>query len=58
MNLAIWLWLPALVLISYGLYLGEGDNLTVAACVWQFPLIALGMAGLLICAQSPRLIFR
>jgi peptidoglycan/LPS O-acetylase OafA/YrhL len=26
MNLAIWLWLPALVLISYGLYLGEGDN--------------------------------
>ena len=58
MDFAIWLWLPALVLISYGLYLGEGDNLTVAACVWQFPLIALGMAGLLICAQSPRLIFR
>src|SRR5947209_9845146 len=58
MDLAIWLWLPALMLISYGLYLGEGDNLTVAACVWQFPLMALGMAGLLICAQSPRLIFR
>ena len=57
-NFAIWLWLPALALISYGLYLGEGDNLTVAACVWQFPLIALGMAGLLICAQSPHLIFR
>src|SRR6266436_959762 len=57
-DFAIWLWLPALVLISYGLYLGEGDNLTVAACVWQFPFIALGMAGLLICAQSPRLIFR
>ncbi len=57
-NSAIWLWLPALALISYGLYLGEGDNLTVAACVWQFPLIALGMAGLLICAQSPHLIFR
>src|SRR5437773_5451263 len=57
-DFAIWLSLPALVLISYGLYLGEGDNLTVAACVWQFPLIALGMAGLLICAQSPRLIFR
>jgi len=46
-NFAIWLWLPALALISCGLYLGEGDNLTVAACVWQFPLIALGMAGLL-----------
>jgi len=58
MDFAIWLWLPALVLISYGLYLGEGDNLTVAACAWQFPLIALGMAALLICAQSPRLIFR
>src|SRR5213083_788077 len=57
-DFAIWLSLPALVLISYGLYLGEGDNLTVAACVWQFPLMALGMAGLLICAQSPRLIFR
>jgi peptidoglycan/LPS O-acetylase OafA/YrhL len=58
MNFAIWLWLPALALISYGLYLGEGDNLTVAACTWQFPLIALGMAALLICAQSPHLIFR
>jgi peptidoglycan/LPS O-acetylase OafA/YrhL len=57
-NFAIWLWLPALAVISYGLYLGEGDNLTVTACVWQFPLIALGMAGLLISAQSPRLIFR
>ena len=58
MDFAIWLWLPALVLISYGLYLGEGDTLTVAACVWQFPLIALGMAALLICAISPRLPFR
>jgi peptidoglycan/LPS O-acetylase OafA/YrhL len=57
-NCAIWLWLPALALIGYGLYLGEGDILTIAACVWQFPLVALGMAGLLICAQSPRLIFR
>lgn len=57
-NFAIWLWLPALALISYGLYFGEGDNLTAAACVWQFPLIALGMAGLLICAQSTRLVFR
>ncbi|HKS04514.1 MAG TPA: hypothetical protein VJR49_04080, partial [Chthoniobacterales bacterium] len=25
------------------------------ACVWQFPLVALGMAVLLICALSPRL---
>jgi peptidoglycan/LPS O-acetylase OafA/YrhL len=55
MDSAIWLWLPALALISYGLYLGEGDNLTVTACTWQFPLIALGMAALLVCAVSPRL---
>jgi peptidoglycan/LPS O-acetylase OafA/YrhL len=26
-------------------------------CVWQFPLIALGMAALLVCAVSPRLPF-
>src|SRR6186997_366016 len=51
-NCAIWLWVPALVLIVYGLWLGEGDYLTVTACVWQFPLIALGMAALLICAVS------
>src|SRR6266699_378441 len=58
MDTALWLWLPGLALISYGLYLGEGDNVTVAACIWQFPLIAFGMAAILICAQSPRLIFR
>jgi len=55
---AIWLWLPGLGLIVYALYLGETENLTLAACVWQFPLIALGMAALLVCAQSPRLPFR
>jgi peptidoglycan/LPS O-acetylase OafA/YrhL len=55
MGTAIWLWLPGLALIAYALYLGEGDHLTVSACVWQFPLIALGMAALLICAMSPRL---
>jgi peptidoglycan/LPS O-acetylase OafA/YrhL len=37
------------------LYLGETDNLTVAACAWQFPLIAVGMAALLVCVVSPRL---
>jgi peptidoglycan/LPS O-acetylase OafA/YrhL len=57
-NCAPWLWLPALGLIAYALYLGETDYLTVVACVWQFPLIALGMAGLLVCAVSPRLPFR
>src|SRR5438876_12359479 len=54
-NFAPWLGLPALGLIAFALYLGETDNLTVAACVWQFPLIAVGMAALLVCAVSPRL---
>jgi peptidoglycan/LPS O-acetylase OafA/YrhL len=54
-NYGAWLWLPALGIIVYALYLGETDNLTVAACVWQFPLIAIGMAALLVCAVSPRL---
>src|SRR5215831_1942494 len=54
-NCAPWLWLSALGLIAYALYLGETDNLTIAACVWQFPLIAVGMAALLVCAVSLRL---
>jgi peptidoglycan/LPS O-acetylase OafA/YrhL len=54
-NYAPWLWLPGLGLIAYALYLGETKNLTVSACVWQFPLIAVGMATLLVCAVSPRL---
>jgi peptidoglycan/LPS O-acetylase OafA/YrhL len=58
MNCAPWLWLPGVALIAFGLYLGEGDYLSVAAAIWQFPLIALGMAALLICALSPRLLFR
>jgi peptidoglycan/LPS O-acetylase OafA/YrhL len=57
-NCAPWLWLLALGLIAYALYLGETDNLTVVACVWQFPIIAVGMAMLLVCAVSPRLPFR
>ncbi len=55
MNFAFWLWLPALGLTAYALYLGETEELTVRACVWQFPLIAVGMAALLVCAVSPRL---
>jgi len=39
MNLAVWLWAPGLALISYGLYFGETDELTVTACIWQFPMI-------------------
>jgi peptidoglycan/LPS O-acetylase OafA/YrhL len=57
-NCTPWLWLPALGLIAYALYLGETDTLTVSACVWQFPLIAVGMAALLVCEVSPRLLFR
>jgi peptidoglycan/LPS O-acetylase OafA/YrhL len=58
MNLAPWLWLPGLALIVYALYLGESEEISVTMCVWQFPLIALGMAALLVCAVSPRLPFR
>src|SRR6476620_7567387 len=54
-NCAPWLWLPGFGLIVYALYLGETKNLTVVACVWQFPLIAVGMAAILVCAVSPRL---
>jgi peptidoglycan/LPS O-acetylase OafA/YrhL len=54
-NCAPWLWLPALGLIVYALYLGETKNVTVGACVWQFPFIAVGMAAILVCAVSPRL---
>jgi peptidoglycan/LPS O-acetylase OafA/YrhL len=57
MGAAHWLWLPGLAAIVYGLYLGEND-LTIATCIWQFPLIAVGMAALLVCAVSPRLPFR
>src|SRR5438270_356643 len=38
MNAATWIWLPGLALIVFALYLGDGDYLTVAACIWQFPL--------------------
>lgn len=55
---ARWLLLPGVAAVAWGLYLGEGDALTVAACTWQFPLVALGMSVLLICAVSERLPFR
>jgi peptidoglycan/LPS O-acetylase OafA/YrhL len=57
MYLAPWLVLPALGLIAFALFLGETDYLTVTAAVWQFPLIALGMAVLLLCGLTPRLPF-
>ena len=57
MNLAPWFWFPALTLIVYALFLGENDFITVTSAIWQFPLIALGMALLLVCGLSPRLPF-
>ena len=53
---ARWLWFPALAVIAFALYLGDND-ITVGSCTWQFPLLALGMAALLICFVSPRLPF-
>ncbi len=53
-NMSIFLWPPAIGLIAYALWLGETGDLTVTACVWQFPLIAIGMATLLLFAVSPR----
>jgi peptidoglycan/LPS O-acetylase OafA/YrhL len=55
MNLAPWFWFPAPALIVYALFLGENDSITVTSAIWQFPLIALGMALLLVCGLSPRL---
>jgi peptidoglycan/LPS O-acetylase OafA/YrhL len=54
---ARWLWLPALAAIVLGLYMGEGDLLTIRTCVWQLPVIAFGMAALLVCAVSAHLPF-
>ncbi|MFN2476219.1 MAG: acyltransferase family protein [Chthoniobacterales bacterium] len=50
-----WLWLVGLALICFALYLGEGETLTIATCVWQFPLLAVGLAMFLVCAASSRL---
>jgi peptidoglycan/LPS O-acetylase OafA/YrhL len=54
---AHWLWLPGIAAVAFGLFLGDGDVLPIAACVWQFPLVALGMSLLLVCAVSERLPF-
>jgi len=58
MNSALWLWLPGLGLVVYALYLGETSDISITASIWQFPLLALGMAALLLCAVSPRLPLR
>lgn len=58
MDLASWLWLPGLALIVFALWLGEGEYLTITSVVSQFPLLAIGFAALLVCAQSDRLTLR
>jgi peptidoglycan/LPS O-acetylase OafA/YrhL len=58
MNLAPWLWLPGLALVVSAFWIEEPGVITVTTCVWQFLLIALGMAALLVCAVTPRLPFR
>jgi peptidoglycan/LPS O-acetylase OafA/YrhL len=54
-DFAPWLVIPALASLVFALYMGESDVLTIQTCVWQLPLIALGMAALLVCAVSTRL---
>jgi len=56
-GLAPWLLAPAVALVALGLYMGDSDVLTIKTCIWQLPLIAFGMAALLVCAVSPRLPF-
>ena len=58
LDLAPLLWLPGLALIVSAFLIEDPEVITVTICIWQFPLIALGMAALLICAVSPRLPFR
>ncbi len=52
---ARWLWAAAILILSFALWLGEGDVLTVSCCVWQLPLVALGMTALLLCCLSRKL---
>ena len=57
-NLAPRLWLPGLALIVFALWLGEGEYLEFSTVIWQFPLLAIAFAALLVCAQSDRLPLR
>ena len=52
---APFLLLPGMALVAAGVCLLEADGLPVTACTLGFPLIALGLAGLLVCAVSERL---
>src|SRR4029077_20320852 len=58
MDQAVWLWLPGRALIVFAVWLGEGEYLNVSTAIWQFPLLAIAMAALLVVAQSERLPLR
>lgn len=55
MHLAPWLLLPGLAFIVSAFWIEDPEVIKVASCIWQFPLIAFGMALLLVCGLSPRL---
>ena len=57
MNLAPWLLPAAFALIVSAFWIEDPEVINVTSCIWQFPLIALGMALLLVCGLSPRLPF-
>ena len=57
MGLAPWLWLPGVGLIVSAFWIEDPEVISVTSAIWQFPLIAAGMAALLVCALSPRLFF-
>lgn len=55
-NSGTWLWLPAIAAVAGGLYIDETASAQTAG-IWEFPLIAAGMAMFLICSVSKRLPF-
>ena len=57
-RLAPWLLLPGLALIVSAFWIEQPGAVPVTVWTWQFLLIALGMALLLVCAVSPRLPFQ
>jgi len=58
MNLAPWFGLPGLAFIVSAFWIEKPGVITVTTCLWQFLLVGLGMAALLLCAVSPRLPLR
>jgi peptidoglycan/LPS O-acetylase OafA/YrhL len=57
-NTAPRLWAVGLAFIVTAFWIEDPEAINLTSCIWQFPLVALGMAALLVCAVSPRLPFR